>query len=160
MTGSTHLLAGLVVGAAYANHLEPDAPLMVVGAASIGSMLPDIDISTSKLGRKVFPAALAIQVLFGHRNLFHTPFLYASLWAILSQTFPQFSLYLNACIMGIATHLFLDILNPAGIPLLYPVTNKRFHLASFHSIGVVDFALKFVLFFTFIHIFHETIYLI
>lgn len=140
MTGRTHLLMGLYCGGVYATATGQD-PIPLVIAAAAGSLLPDVDSCTSTLGRKIFPAALAIQAIFHHRTLFHSPLLYGMLWLILHSAFPQYGPILSAAMIGIASHLILDLLNPKGIPLLYPYP-KRFHLGNFKTGGLLDHMLQ------------------
>ena len=145
LTGRTHFLTGLCVGVLYAGVSETsDSMIPIVIASAAGALLPDVDNCTSVLGRKVFPASLAIQATFHHRTLFHSPLLYGVLWALLSGLFPQYQYLLNAALIGIGSHLVLDMLNPKGIPLLYPIP-KRFHLANFKSGGLLDHLLQPVL---------------
>lgn len=138
MTGRTHLLAGMCIGTLYASaYLPSDAMIPTVAAAAIGSLVPDIDRCTSTLGRKLFPAALVIQVIFKHRTVFHSPILYGFLWWILTTMFPAYTTVFTAALIGIASHLFLDMMNPQGIPLFYPIP-KKIHIAAFRSGGTVD----------------------
>lgn len=144
MTNSTHMIAGLTAAAVYISATHPESPLLVAGAAALGSLIPDIDICTSKLGRKFFPAALLIQIFIGHRTLFHAPILYAAAWFILTAQFPVYSAYITMAAIGAASHIVLDCLNPAGIPLLYPL-KKRFHFAAIHTRGLTELFLRLAL---------------
>lgn len=138
MRGTTHAVGGLAVGALLcivACHVSnPAAVTGVCFAAVIGSLALDVDICTSKMGRKIKPLSALIQTLFGHRTLFHAPLLYAALAAIILHFLPQFAVYIAAFFSGVASHLFLDMLNPMGIPLFYPFS-RRFHIASIKTGG-------------------------
>ncbi len=137
MTGTTHIIGGVLTGLIYASAVPEANPMLLAGASAVGSLIPDIDICTSKLGRKILPASFLIQLFIGHRTLFHAPLLYAGLWLLLSNSFPQFQTIITALTIGIASHLFLDCLNPAGIPILYPI-HKRFHLMRIHTRGLTE----------------------
>lgn len=75
MKGSEHLLFGIGAGVltAYCFHATIAAPGPVVLSCVLGSLYPDIDLATSKLGHKVKPVAIAVNKLFGHRNFVHSP---------------------------------------------------------------------------------------
>ncbi len=144
MKGRTHLSAGLLLGTAMTS-VAPIAALLpigapmtnvpnalaVIGAAGLGALLPDLDCCTSKLGRKVAPASLAIQLFIGHRTLFHAPLLFAL------KFLPVYAMLWYAALLGVASHLLLDTFNAAGVPWLYPLKWKL-HLAKFRSGGIVD----------------------
>lgn len=141
MKGATHMVAGAITGLATAHIGQaPEAALPLMIAGSLGSLIPDIDMASSKLGRRIWPAALLVQIFIGHRTLFHAPLLYAGLWFLLKSLIPQYSLIITAAFVGIASHILLDLFNPAGIPLLYPIP-KRFHLGNMRSGGLIDWLL-------------------
>lgn len=150
LKGRTHLSAGLLIGTAMTS-VAPIAALLpigapmtnvpnalaVIGAAGLGALLPDLDCCTSKLGRKVAPASLAIQLFIGHRTLFHAPLLYAVLGFFAIKFFPVYTMLWYAALFGVASHLLLDTFNAAGVPWLYPLKWKL-HLAKFRSGGIID----------------------
>ena len=81
MTGKHHLIAGTVTGACLATSavVAGNANYLIVGGAvlttMIGSLFPDIDSSTSKLGSKMKITSTIINKLFGHRGFLHSPLL-------------------------------------------------------------------------------------
>lgn len=145
MKGATHISAGIAVGVAIcsAQSLPILQAIPVTGAAALGALVPDIDIGTSKIGHLVQPASFLIQLLFGHRGLFHYPVLYLIIYGLLMLLAPQYALYINAGILGVASHLFLDTLTERGIPF-WPLT-KRLRIAKFHSGGIVDYLIQMIL---------------
>lgn len=142
MTGTTHLLCGASAGIAFS--LFTSSPVgtatLIVLAAGTGSLLPDIDTATSKLGQKTAPVSWVIRILFGHRQMFHS----ATFWALpilaLLYLFPGASTLVMAGAIGVITHLLLDSLNPAGVPLLWPLP-KRFVFGSCRCRGFFDLLL-------------------
>ena len=140
MTGKTHIAAGFAVGGAYAYLTGADAPMVLASVAAASALVPDIDLCTSKLGRKIRPVSMLIQALFGHRTLFHAPVLYVALWVTLSLSAPEYGSVITAGAIGAFSHVLLDCMNSAGVPLLYPL-RKRFHVAKVKSRGVVEFIL-------------------
>lgn len=131
MNASTHILGGIACGLAVADASGTSGLLAagVTAISAIGSLIPDVDLCTSKAGSKIKPVSFVIGKLFGHRTIFHSPILYIALYALLLRQMPQYRLAWVALIAGIASHLLLDMLNFKGIPLLYPYT-KHYHLAS------------------------------
>ncbi len=132
-------MGGVCVGLSYAALLHSSAPLVipVVVFSAIGSLFPDIDTQTSKFGSKVKPLSFLINKSFGHRTLFHSPFLYLLLGFLLISYFPQGWIYAMAFLLGSFSHLFLDLFNPMGIPLLYPYP-RNYHLARIQCGGKGD----------------------
>lgn len=139
MKGTTHLMAGFAVGTALASQAGADIPYLIASivCAGFGSLLPDLDSTTSKLGRKLLPASVCLRFLFGHRTLCHAPLLYFVLGFFSYRHFPDQSLLITACLSGVVSHLFLDMLNPAGIPLFWPMS-KRTRIANIRSGGTID----------------------
>lgn len=139
MRGKTHVAAGTAIGLFISSQCNLSLPdtLAVTACAATGSLIPDIDNVTSKLGRLCAPASLLIQLFIGHRTVFHAPVLYLTLSYVITRLYPSQLMPILACMAGIASHLILDLFNPAGIPLFWPL-NKRIHLAPFHSGGLFD----------------------
>lgn len=146
MKGSTHLAAGVITGLFLAihTHAEPALTSTLIAGASLGSLLPDIDNCQSAIGNKIKPVSFLTQILIGHRTVFHAPVLYIILYIMFTQTAPALIPIINGIAIGIASHLFLDMLNPAGIPLLWPIS-KRYRILSIRSGGLIDRLLAFVL---------------
>ena len=137
MTWRTHLAGGMASLALLLPVIqETDAGLLVLFAA-FGSLLPDLDARESRIkhlsfGLPVKPfllPSLLLNRMLGHRGLLHS--LAGLLLAALAIGFPV-SLWLGigpmlAFLLGYASHLFLDAMTKAGIPLFYP-NLRRFHL--------------------------------
>jgi len=86
----------------------------------IGSLIPDLDTSNSKIGRKVIFSKL-LNILFGHRKFFHSLFF----GAILSFfVFLVFGKYYFMFFIGFCSHLLLDCLTKDGVMLFYPFEFK------------------------------------
>lgn len=79
------------------------------------SFVPDIDIPTSKLGKKV----KIVGYLFEHRGIFHTIWPIVLIFYILNK-YISFHLAVSV-ITGYFSHLCLDMLTPKGIQLFYPL---------------------------------------
>ena len=146
MRGASHLIIG--VGTALLVHralpLGGDVVTvgLALGAAAIGSLLPDIDHDESKLrhmtgtARGSLGGCLAsplVALLGGHRALTHT------LMAVALASLPALGLYFVAgptaiCKVALAfavgylSHVMADALTVSGVPLWWPVSERRFHL--------------------------------
>ena len=127
----THVVGGLIAGEilvkAMSNSdfgLSPQ-PLFTTFAclflSVIGSILPDIDLHNSTAGNKIAPASWLIQLFVGHRTFFHSPFFVCLSYFALVSFFPYAQPLILACCVGMASHIILDSLNKAGIPLLWPL---------------------------------------
>lgn len=137
------MAAGISIGLFISSisHYNPTTTLAFTSAALIGSILPDIDNSKSKLGRCIGPGSWLVQIMIGHRTVFHAPALYLLLFSVITAIRPASLLILCGAGAGVASHLLLDMLNPAGIPLLWPI-KKRFHILNLRSGGLTDWLLS------------------
>lgn len=100
MKGNTHLAAAAMV-AVIAN---VDASSMAL--AVFGSLLPDIDCEMSKLGRHVKWFSSRVK----HRTMFHSAILAVGAYLL----HPWLGI-------GVISHIILDILNPKGVQLFWPI---------------------------------------
>lgn len=164
MLGRTHELVGLGFGLAVAINadkigLEKNAVNAVVLTAGslVGSLLPDIDHTSSIAGKNAFFVSWPIAILnkffsflkrhskgtmrkfwgyiakmFGHRGICHSGLLWIAL-LLYSYFYGNMNSYLGILIFGLMvggiSHLCADSLNPSGIPWLLPISAKRFRIA-------------------------------
>lgn len=120
----THLAAGVLAGLM----LEPTglssaSRFLYFAIVSVATILPDIDHRNSKIGHEFPRISRAVNSLFGHRGIFHAIALPAALWYVLSEYWAGYAGI--AALIGILTHLACDCLTKEGVPLLYPLTDKR-----------------------------------
>jgi len=142
MTKKTHMAAGILTGIIFSaiNNFEFDKTVTCCVISSVAALLPDIDILTSRPGKVLKLVSLVINKIFGHRTICHAPLMYVFIYHIirLNQFFCIYAAYIDVAYTGIFSHIFLDMLNPAGIPIFYPFSKKRFHLASIKTGGVLE----------------------
>ena len=142
MKAKTHIAGAVCVGAGACVLLQ--TPLWqsagILLASGVGSLLPDIDCATSKIGRKTAPISWIITLVFGHRQMFHSLTLWLAITIPLIILAPVSRTILLSGQLGILSHLFLDALNPSGIPPFWPI-RYRFRIASISCGGITDFAL-------------------
>ncbi len=119
MIAGTHIaFAGLCGVIAQGFGIPLDAANM--GALVIGSLLPDIDTTSSGLGRFVKPISSLIERRFGHRSITHS-ILGTVIFGVLAYPLARANMIAWwFLIIGILSHIMLDTLNIIGVPLLYP----------------------------------------
>lgn len=83
----------------------------------IAALLPDIDVTRSLLGRLLFPVSKRINKYYAHRSITHS-LLVLSLVSSIGLLFG--TEVVLSLLIGYASHLLLDMLNPSGVPLFYP----------------------------------------
>lgn len=113
--GSTHLASGILV--ALAGHfmgVPQCADIATLTGLIMGSVLPDIDKSTSIVGQRVpiIPKLFKKQ----HRGLTHSAVMVIGMYFISP-----------AIAAGCLIHTILDAMNPVGVQFLWPIPFK-FHL--------------------------------
>lgn len=147
MQGTTHMFGGAAAALTVMTLTGvSEFQTIAVGTALgvLGGLLPDIDHPNSKITHKTGFVGIVISRLFRHRGFWHTPALYALLWAGLWVWLRE-SLWVNFLFAGIASHLLLDLLNPTGIPLFFPFTKRKVHLARIRTGGKVEKVISFLL---------------
>jgi inner membrane protein len=120
VTAPTHITFGALCYFAVAAIAQWPVTTSAVATAALGSLLPDIDLPTSAVGRPLFPVARIINEQLGHRTLTHSIVGVLLLVLILLPLFLLAPLIFWALVIGYFSHLLIDTENKAGIELLYP----------------------------------------
>lgn len=123
MTGRSHLIIGLLAGAAAALALKVDnqtAVLMAL-AGGAGGLIPDLDHPKSMLSGWIPGMGIILGLSrVGHRTLTHSLVFVALVWLVANATLPyQLAV---AVALGVVSHIAADMTTPKGIPLLYPLS--------------------------------------
>lgn len=137
MKGSNHIIAGVcTAGCLTASAIiEQNAGIIPIvgmaGAACLGSLFPDIDSRTSKLGKKFKILSWLCSKVFGHRGFLHSPLFVALLYLIFWMVFDkngitQYNYIWGGFLAGILIHFMCDMATKGGLPLLYPIARYRF----------------------------------
>lgn len=130
MLGKSHLFFGAVTSVATIVYLHTNTTALpgygtafcLFGGALVGSLLPDIDLPTSTLGKHIRPISTFLNRTIGHRTWTHDMVFLAILCALSYHYLP-----LTAGIwFGVFGHLFLDGLTINGLPLV--LWNRRIYL--------------------------------
>ncbi|MEB2299304.1 metal-dependent hydrolase [Lysinibacillus xylanilyticus] len=120
MQGNTHIIGGITASLAFAQ-ISNDNPLVLVGAGVIGALLPDICHGGSKIGRKFPIISKMVNTLFGHRSFTHSLLFLFLIWMLLHTLIPYESISLGI-LLGMASHIFLDMGTKKGVKLFFPVS--------------------------------------
>jgi len=135
MLGFTHLTFGLF--------LEGHASVPSLALVALGSLFPDLD--TNSQIAKVFKQNKSE---IKHRGFLHAPFTVGVFFLLYYFIFRNFAIL--PFIIGYLSHIFLDALTKEGVPLLYPLTKKKFHIFSIKTGSIIDKTLSFFFLFFFI----------
>ena len=141
MMGKTHKLGGVCTGL-IASSILIQQPYTVeklaicstiIAMSAIGSMWPDIDQRNSTIGKKHKITSTIVSTFCKHRGITHAPLMYFLLFTILfgilnKIQIPVIKTYLISgafgLLIGIMSHLLLDMITHDGIPLCYPFSQK------------------------------------
>lgn len=99
------------------------------------SFVPDIDLHTSFIGKRLKPISYIFQLLFRHRGVLH------SLWVPIILYILLIPYNLEMVVFGYLSHILLDILNPKGVALFWPFFRVEGHVKSGK---IVDWGLFFI----------------
>lgn len=140
MLGRTHIVGGLATAAVIGT-----GPVGIA-ASVFGSLLPDIDHPTSKIGKKV----PILPHFMRHRGFTHSLLFVGLVYAILVVFFGKYSesaypeIYM--VIPGMLSHILLDMLNRQGVQLLFPFSDKiKIPIIKIKTGGAVEWLMFFML---------------
>ncbi|GGB13291.1 metal-dependent hydrolase [Macrococcus hajekii] len=142
MTGKTHLAFGILVGTGYALKTTSDVgtSAVIIATTALFSLVPDICHAGSKIGRHMKLLSKLISFFFGHRTLTHSFFFMALVAVLLTMLNIDFT-YIVCAIIGIASHILLDMLTPRGVALFFPLDFKVTSPINFKTGGIMDLSL-------------------
>ncbi len=124
-SGKTHLIIGsaAAITMAATQSLTQTQSLSLIGMAALGSLIPDIDNSTSALGKPLF-FLRRWQGTYDHRNRFPHTFAACLVFTLLSLILSKGDLFMaGGFFLGYFLHLFTDSYSPQGIRWLWPLNN-------------------------------------
>lgn len=145
MQGKTHMMGGLVTGLVTMKVMEPTLPTTLgaafIGAAVLGSLFCDIDMTQSTIGRRAKPASLIVSTFFSHRTITHAPITILAIYLLIRLVSPASEPMAFYFALGAGSHILLDMLNKKGVPLLYPIP-YRFNIASFKNGSMEEYFIR------------------
>lgn len=121
MLWKTHVAGGLLAGALvlpYCAAGDISSQALFIGCAGVSALLNDIDSPQSKFGRLLWPVSKMLQLTAGHRGVLHSLVASVLLYSFLQALLPA---YATPITIGYLSHILLDLFNPAGVPLLWPI---------------------------------------
>lgn len=134
MTYRTHIIGGAALAVLvhkYGLHVPEIEMIGYYAGAMVGSLLPDLDHPHSWISHKTVILYYPFQQ-FGHRKATHS-----LLAVILLLTLLNFLFGINNITLGIGlgylSHLILDMLNPLGVPLLYPFIKHKYKIGKIRT---------------------------
>lgn len=119
MLGNTHIVGGITASLAF-SQFSNENPFVLVGAGVIGALLPDICHGGSKIGRMFPISSKIVNKLFGHRSFTHS-LIFVLLIAVIMDTFVPYRSLTIGILLGVASHLILDMGTKKGIKLFFPI---------------------------------------
>jgi len=128
MMAVTHFIAGAAIANAFG--AEP----IVQVAAGVWALLPDMDIPSSMVGRKV----PVVPLLLKHRGPTHSLVSVAFIYLAVSHFLGQYWAIYTA--LGWASHILMDMFNPAGIELFWPLQG-RIGLGLIRTGGLLEYVI-------------------
>ncbi len=174
MMGASHRLGGAALGMLAAGVLAgPDdmaGKAVVLSAAVLGSLIPDIDNARSSISRRYRGISMAVSIVqtlirgissllprkqreyirgaAGHRGITHSPVMVAVCIILVHMGILVCPAWKNLITLaawgvgvGIVSHLILDLF-AGGIPLLFPFSLRRFALAHVKTGGPVEWIIR------------------
>ena len=120
----THVLFGIFCSLLILSFYTFEDEILFFGVFVLCSVLPDIDMPMSRIGRRHRIVSSLLNVVFGHRGFVHTVFPALGLFALL-YSLGYFILGM-AAFLGYMSHLVLDMLTPEGVRLFHPFFDKTF----------------------------------
>lgn len=137
------MIAGIAVGTSEAVMLlhakGPIEAAAFAGFAVLGSLLPDVDLPNTKMGKRLGLLSDMLNKRFGHRGFIHTPLcgalltlgLYAAAQKLGLKNFAWFGA--AGLMTGYLLHLIQDMFTRGGVPLLFPLSRGKIALTKFRS---------------------------
>jgi inner membrane protein len=127
MTSPTHIFFAEFCLAVASVSGSPDLNSHTVFAAAAGSLLPDIDVSTSWAGRLLPFISKPIEHKFGHRTITHSFFvvIFFGLSSFILSLFTIHSSLFTALTIGYASHIIIDCTTVQGVKILYPFSMRN-----------------------------------
>ena len=131
MLAKTHLIGGAGAAAIYLTAVSngdfcaPDLNFIQMAASVplclLGSVFPDIDIKGSFFEKATGTLICSTGKIYGHRTFFHSLLLMIMLLSIGNTYFPTHIWVVIPINIGIWSHINLDMMNPAGVVLFWPI---------------------------------------
>lgn len=134
---------GITAGLLIMHSQGPGEVIIATGILTVaswaGSLFPDIDHRSSKIGRSLKSVSYIINKTAGHRGALHSPFFYlvfAGISCLMLAYFNVSMIYtwiLFGFLLGCYCHLTFDLMTIEGVPLFWPVNKKKYHIMKLYT---------------------------
>lgn len=143
MTGRAHMVIGLSAGILGAAHTAADNPfrMAIVLVVVVAALLPDIDHPKAIVSGYLPCVGHAARLVVSHRGATHTLLFAAAIVALLFALNAPVPIMLGAA-SGILTHLIADMTTPQGVPLLMPLSRRKFRIAPYPVLNLLAWILE------------------
>lgn len=118
----THLAFGLLVSLLYLQYFYITNKILFILVTLFFSILPDIDETKSKIGKKIKLVSKVINLIFGHRGILHTAYIPLAFFLFFYGINYEIAV---AILLGYTSHLLADALTKYGIKPLSPIINIK-----------------------------------
>jgi len=120
MIAGTHVAFASVLYLGGAALFEYQPSIVGWALTAGGSLLPDIDLPTSKFGRVLFWLSTRLERGFGHRTITHSFLALLAVTMLAGPLYPVNPAWWWAVVGGYWSHLWIDMVNLRGADLLWP----------------------------------------
>ena len=120
MLAATHIAFSSVLYLGGATVFEYETGLINAAIAALFSLMPDIDLPTSKVGRPLFFISAPMERRFGHRTITHSLIGVGILVGLASPLYFTYPLVFWAILGGYWSHIQIDMANIRGVDLFWP----------------------------------------
>ena len=120
MLAATHAAFSTVLYLGGAAVFEYKLDPIAWGLVMLFSLMPDIDIPTSRIGRPLFWLSVPLEKRFGHRTITHSVIGVVILAVLASPLYFTYPLYFWAVMGGYWSHIQIDMANIRGVDLFWP----------------------------------------
>jgi inner membrane protein len=120
MLASTHAAFATAMYLGGATVFEYKTNVLAWGLAMLFSIMPDIDLPTSKVGRPLFWISVPLEKRFGHRTITHSVIGITFLVTLAMPLYLYYPMYFWAILGGYWSHIQIDMANIRGVDLFWP----------------------------------------
>lgn len=125
--------------------LSPEHQGILIATSTFGSLVPDIDHQNSYIGTRARLTSKVVNSLCGHRGVTHSPMVVSTFMFLAYCLFAEFvakgavvDYAFLGLLIGMLSHMFLDMLTKGGIPLWYPFTKKKVSLTGMKTGSIYE----------------------
>ena len=120
MIAGTHVAFATTLYLGGAALFEYEISIVGWALAAGASLLPDIDLPTSKFGRVLFWISTRLERQFGHRTITHSLLALAVVAMLAGPLYLVNPAWFGAIVGGYWSHIWIDMVNLRGADLLWP----------------------------------------